>query len=204
MVSGFTEQQRRVLDLILRLSWGCGKKFAIIPHQSDFEIVGVGRTDIKRHLDWLIGAKVIEREGILYAFNKDFDQWRVSRALKFDGARLGELIHLNIDGEAVRENLTNVRENLTGVLGKTLQEGYVIPNTPEASLATPKESLKEIYNGVSQSKDLENNVFYSGQSLEKCMRIARGELEAAPLAKRTIQDELTRRGIDWGNGANGS
>ncbi len=74
MVSLFTEQQRRILDLILRLSWGCGKKVAIIPRQVDFEIVGIHPGHIRAHLDWLIGAKVIFRNDNEYGFNKDFDQ----------------------------------------------------------------------------------------------------------------------------------
>lgn len=44
MMRAFTKRQRAILDLILRLSWGCQKKTARVRHQSDFELVGVGRT----------------------------------------------------------------------------------------------------------------------------------------------------------------
>jgi DNA invertase Pin-like site-specific DNA recombinase len=54
MVGCFTEQQRRILDLILRLSWGCDKTTAYI--QRDFEVVGVREGHVKTHLDWLCHA----------------------------------------------------------------------------------------------------------------------------------------------------
>src|ERR1017187_2488987 len=58
-VCHFSEHQRRILDLILRLSWACGKKTAYIPHQRDFEVIGVPENHIKAHIDWLVAAFVI-------------------------------------------------------------------------------------------------------------------------------------------------
>jgi hypothetical protein len=96
MVSRFSENQRRILDLILRLSWGCGKITAFIPRQSDFQVTGIGESRVKDQLDWLIDARVIFREDCYYAFNKDFHQWRVSRALKYGQEKLTELVRLNL------------------------------------------------------------------------------------------------------------
>ena len=113
MVSHFSEQQRRILDLILRLSWGCGKKVAFIPRQRDFEVVGVREGHIKGHLDWLVDAKVINRNESHYSFNKDFDQWRVSRSLGFSQAKLTEL---------VRRNLNHTKEEFTENGSKNLRK----------------------------------------------------------------------------------
>jgi hypothetical protein len=96
MVSHFSEQQRRILDLILRLSWGCGKMTAFIPHQRDFRLVGIGENRIKNHLDWLQSAKVINRAGQFYSFNRQFDQWRVSRAFAYCPQKISELVGLNL------------------------------------------------------------------------------------------------------------
>jgi len=139
MVSNFTEQQRRILDLILRLSWGCGKKFAIIPHQSDFETIGVGRTHIKAHLDWLIEAKVIDRREMAYWFNKDYDQWRVSRALQYSPLKVTELVTLN---------LKPVTENVIEVLRKTEQGCYLLSNSATPKLDTPKERLNKVKESI--------------------------------------------------------
>ncbi len=76
MVSQFTEQQRRMLDLIYRLSVACGRNTAYIPRQKDFELVGVHEVHVKAHLAVLIRDKVIYREGCYYAFNLNFDDWR--------------------------------------------------------------------------------------------------------------------------------
>jgi len=145
MVSHFTEQQRRILDLILRLSWGCGKREACIPHQSDFEVVGVGRTHIKNHLDWLEEAKVIIREGNNYSFNKDFDQWRCSRALLYSPERMAELVKNNLNGSYGKRNteIDGITENVTDALRNTEHPHYVKRNSATPELATAKESIKE-------------------------------------------------------------
>lgn len=97
MVSHFSEQQRRILDFILRLSWGCGSKVAYIPHQKDFEMVGVREGHVKSHLDWLVEAKVIIRQDRYYQFNKDYDQWRVSRTAGYTKKKLTEIVSLNLN-----------------------------------------------------------------------------------------------------------
>jgi len=156
MVSDFTEQQRRILDLILRLSLGCGKNYAYIPTQSTFEVVGVGRGHVKKHLDWLQEAVVIFREGNIYRINLDFTQWRVSRALAYSPKKMSSLVHINInhqkpashnnltkplfgeeifesEAESVTKNGTNVTPSVTNVTENV---------TPLATnLATPKESI---------------------------------------------------------------
>jgi hypothetical protein len=99
MMRDFTKRQRSILDLILRLSWGCAKKTAIIPRQKDFEIVGIGETKIKEELIWLVNARVIawDKDIDEFGFNKDYDQWRVSIVPGFNRERFAELIHLNLD-----------------------------------------------------------------------------------------------------------
>jgi hypothetical protein len=105
MISRFTARQRRILDLILRLSWGCNKKAAYIPRQKDFEVAGISESHIKVHLEWLERSRVIFREGEYYSFNKDFAQWRVSQAFKYSPEKLRELIRINLS--AGSENLPN-------------------------------------------------------------------------------------------------
>jgi len=139
MVSHFTEQQRRILDLILRLSWGCGKKEATIPHQNNFEIVGVLEGHIKTHLDWLQEAKVIFRDGNTYSFNKNFDQWRVSRALAYTPSKLTELVRLNLNGS--QQNLPNREETPYRIGKKHLTEKG---SPSDTNSDTPKERLKKV------------------------------------------------------------
>jgi hypothetical protein len=98
MMRDFSKRQRSILDLILRLSWGCGKKTAIIPLQKDFEMVGIDQTKVKTELSWLVNAKVIswnqdEKE---FSFNKNYDEWHVSIVVGYDRKRFSELLNLNL------------------------------------------------------------------------------------------------------------
>ena len=97
MVSDFTKTQLSVLLFILRLSWGCDKDFATIKKRSFFEIVGIGHSHIGNILRVLIRDKVIIIEGDRYSFNKDFDQWKVSRATAYDQNKLNDLVRFNIE-----------------------------------------------------------------------------------------------------------
>lgn len=137
MVSDFSKRQRKILDLILRLSWGCGKKYAIIPHQNDFEIVGVYKTDIKAELDYLVQSKVIFINGDNYQFNKDYDQWRVSLSRKYTPQRVSELLTLNLKAVSV---------SLTAKLVKHEPDGKQNTNFPTPELASPKETIKKYIN----------------------------------------------------------
>jgi hypothetical protein len=152
MMRDFTKRQRSILDLVLRLSWGCGKKTAIIPRQKDFEIVGIGETKIKDELIWLVNARVIawDKDIDEFGFNKDYDQWRVSIVPGFNKERFTELIHLNLgtsqnsklssqNGKSQNEELTEtVRTNLPK---REDRQGLSTDEKPVCEVS--KESIKE-------------------------------------------------------------
>jgi len=138
MVSHFTAKQRRILDLILRLSWGCGKKEAIIPRQGDFEVVGIFKSDIKGELDLLERDGIISRDGDTYQFNKDYDKWRVSRARGYSQAKVSELLTINLSTH--RQELVNHQPESKQITNKSVSE---LPTEPDTKLATPKETIKE-------------------------------------------------------------
>lgn len=149
MVSHFTAKQRRILDLILRLSWGCGKKQAHIPLQRDFEVIGIGEGHIKGELDILIRDKVLERDEDTYWFNKDFDKWRVSRARGYSQEKLTELVSLNLNH--IGKNLPNREVENHNNLPKREAETYrngkkeltEMGSSSDTESATPKEIVKE-------------------------------------------------------------
>ncbi|MDD5511392.1 MAG: replication protein [Dehalococcoidales bacterium] len=168
MVSNFTSQQRRILDLILRLSWGCNKENAYIPKQRDFEIVGVREGHIKAHLDCLIRDKVLYRNGSFYSFNRNFNDWRISRAFSYRPEKLTELVSLNlhINDEKLTESvssgscndLPNQEANLPNqeVELRNPEDGtYGIRKFSMPELASPKESIKEVVVGNS---NINNNI----------------------------------------------
>lgn len=101
MTRNFSKRQRAILDLVLRLSWGCGKKFAIIPKQKDFALVGIAESKIRSELEWLVSAGVIEwdKNTNSISFKKDFDRWAVSLVPGYNRQRLDELIHINLTSQ---------------------------------------------------------------------------------------------------------
>ena len=127
MISDFSKRQRKILDLLLRLSWGCGKKAAIIPRQKDFEITGIAEGHIKQELVCLVNRKVIFIDGNQYFFNKDFDKWRVSISVKYTPEKLTELVRINLNGtyqnsKSSEKKLTELVSEETYQKGKNLDE----------------------------------------------------------------------------------
>lgn len=160
MMRDFTKRQRSIVDLILRLSWGCNKKTAIIPRQRDFEMVGIGEGKIKRELQWLVNAKVIiwSRDTNEFSFNKNYDQWLVSIVPGYDKELFSQLLHLNLYAYQNGKQLTKPGSTETYQDGKflTKKESLNLPKREDehvsnAELPTAddrsKESIKEnIYN----------------------------------------------------------
>lgn len=131
MLRDFSKRQRKILDLILRLSWGCGKKIAIIPRQRDFVTVGIGEGHIQTELSWLVESLIITRDGSAYSFNKDFEQWQVSRVKPYEPRKLTELVRLNLN------NNKPLSAELTKTGSLDLPKREVSPYQ-KGKLATPK------------------------------------------------------------------
>lgn len=97
MQTDFTKRQRNILDLIIRMSYGCGKKFAIL-RPSDFSLVGVHRNHVSSELRYLENANVIKIDGDVIWLNKNYDQWRVSLVKTFDQERFNKVLQRNLAG----------------------------------------------------------------------------------------------------------
>jgi phage replication O-like protein O len=169
MQSDFSKRQLNILNLIIRMSYGCGKKSALVKY-NDFELVGVYKADIKKELDYLSSVRVISIEYITNlsmieaALNKNYDQWRVSLVKGFCAEKWEQLLHRNLQNN-VSKTLTEVSEIQTPVseiptdskseVSKILTEqsrtvSKTLTGTPEkmnddAESQPPKEiDLKEI------------------------------------------------------------
>jgi DnaD/phage-associated family protein len=145
MMCQFNREQRGIIDLIIRLSWGCGKKWAHIPRQKDFCLAGVYESHVKRELEWLEKANVItvDRKQKMYQFNKHYDTWRVSIGRGYDEDELAHLVALNLqiskknllisknDGEEtykeVSSDLQRSKKNL--LISKSEDENLLISKT---------------------------------------------------------------------------
>lgn len=155
MLRDFSKRQRKILDLILRLSWGCGKKYAIIPQQRTFEIVGIGESHIKVELEWLEQSQVIYQDNDRYSFNKDFDQWQVSRVCPFSPEKLTELVSLNLKDTYRNSKSTNqeLTETVSNNLPKKEVGTYNNGKFSTPNLASRKEILNKDINKDNRYRD---------------------------------------------------
>ena len=174
MLRDFSKRQRKILDLILRLSWGCaGKLTATIPHQKDFECVGVHEGHVKKELERLIESKVIKRERNEYSFINDSDLWQVNRNKPYQPEKLTELVSINL-----HELTKTGSENLP----KQEVSPYRNSKIHTSDLASPKESIKE---------NIYNTSFLLARKLQEFI------LRNNPKAKPKTPEELTKWADDF-------
>lgn len=162
MQTDFTKRQRNILDLVLRMSYGCRKKHAIL-RPSDFEIVGVGRNHVQQELKILINSNVLLVQGEIYQLNKDYDTWRVNLIRNFDPDKFEKVLHRNLaeivpkTGTLIPETGTIEEDDLDEEFPNWEQESSQNGNTPvpetgigtldepnsDAASGFPKDSIKE-------------------------------------------------------------
>jgi phage replication O-like protein O len=172
----FSKRQRSILDLIMRMSYGCNKKSAHIPKLKFFELAGVYRTDIKKELTALEAAGVImwDRDNDQFAINKNYEEWQIKSVKGYDKQTYNELIRLNLTDhkdQKVSKTLTSnekVSEILTNSTGeqvsKTLTSGEKVSkiltlcDTEVSKILTfPDQKVSEILtNDEKVSKTLTN------------------------------------------------
>jgi len=155
MIRQFTAKQRRACDLILRLSWGCGKETAYIPHLSFFEVVGLYKQDAHPTIALLVAENVLywDKQTSHFAFNKDFDQWKVS--LYLSGVARQELLP-----KLIKTNLSkdcpSVSESLTHQLVNHLPPSKYITDAPVSISLTPLATKSKLVN-KRKEKEIKGN-----------------------------------------------
>lgn len=98
LMRDFTKRQRAILDLLLRLSYGCGKKTAYIPQMRHFEACGVAPNKVKRELDALQLYNVVGWDTGSHEFwlNKDYDTWQIGSPSDDQKDTFAELLRINL------------------------------------------------------------------------------------------------------------
>jgi len=156
MQSDFSKRQLNILNLVIRMSYGCGKKSALLRY-SDFELVGVHKSDIKRELEYLSGEpNVLHTEDIgdmlRISINKDYTTWRISIVKGFNQQKWDELLARNLD-DRVGETLTEVgkiptrQNNQVGKIPTNISE-------PVGNLPTTTTSKSSGDNGLRHRKEI--------------------------------------------------
>ncbi|MEZ2660535.1 replication protein [Aneurinibacillus aneurinilyticus] len=101
----FSERQQKILKLIMRLSYGCNKKEAIIPKLNYFEICGVRIQDARKEVQYLADCRIIDwnENTNTFSFNKDYDEWQKDPVRGWDEKKFNELLRMNIVTKSVTE-----------------------------------------------------------------------------------------------------
>jgi len=90
-------KELRTIGLLLRLSAGCQKEYAIVKPMRRFEVAGIYQPDIKDTLDKLESKNVIfaDFDSGIYMLNYDVADWDYKRP-KFDKAKYMKLVGFNL------------------------------------------------------------------------------------------------------------
>ncbi len=95
ILAGFKKRQLNIILLVIRLSYGCGRKYAVL-RQADFQVIGIDKSDIKKELLLLVECGVLTVNGERVALNKDYDRWRIPRARPAGPERFKQILKRNL------------------------------------------------------------------------------------------------------------
>ncbi|UKS27181.1 replication protein [Paenibacillus sp. HWE-109] len=114
----FSKRQKDIILFIWRLSYGCQKKFAVIPKLKDFELCGIGAQNITNELKYLASTKVIfwEKSESVFIVNKDYEQWQISPVRGWDEEKFKELIHLNLEKKTSQNKKLSPEKKLVNII----------------------------------------------------------------------------------------
>lgn len=162
MRTDFTKRQLNILFLIWRCSYGFGKKVAILK-KGDFQVVGIYPSDITKELNYLAEAKVIfwDEANDLIAFNKDYDQWRIS------------LSKAAVNGQAdfkkiLKNQFNEVSKTLNESISKLLNEP--VDNSVDNLADISKTLNDEVSKILSKNEeDVSKTLTFEGEKVSKIL-----------------------------------
>jgi len=121
----FSKRQRSIIDFILRLSWSCNKKFAVIPkYTKNFELCGISNQNITKELDYLVLNKVIfwDKATNIFQINKNFEKWLIPYKKEANILEFKKLISLNLIHSQNESKTLELRESLLNFESKALKK----------------------------------------------------------------------------------
>lgn len=128
ILAGFKKRQLNIILLVIRLSYGCGRKYAVL-RQADFKTIGIDKSDIKKELLQLEESSVLTIDGERIALNKDYDRWRIPQAPAEGREKFKQILKRNLAEKKVGATPTG-----TGTqVGKSPTDtGAKVGNSPTA------------------------------------------------------------------------
>ena len=158
-IRDFTKRELEVVLLIVRLSYGFNKKYAIIDPKTYLCLVGIPRQNINRTLDSLIDKKVILSKGNnIYLINKYYDEWEVKINKYFDQDKINCLKALQFKNDVIT-TITEIDKNCN-------QDDYIEVITPITENDT--EKLQDVIPTITQcNQNKKNDVITTITEIDK-------------------------------------
>lgn len=145
----FTNRERAVICLIIRLSYGFNHKTAVIKPKSRFTLIGLHRQDINTILKILVDKKVIISYGDnVYALNKHFDEWKVGLNKFFNAENFNDLKALQFSKDVSTGLTNNVSPTLTKskeVCGPDLQNQEICKSETYTTVSPTLTKNEKMY-----------------------------------------------------------
>jgi len=93
-----TQNQLNIIYFILRLSYACGKKFALIKNKRRFELAGIHPNYITQELAYLEENKVliVYSDLNVYVLNKNFEEWTIPYKKGFTQKAFNDALNENL------------------------------------------------------------------------------------------------------------
>ncbi len=110
-IRDFTKRELQVILLIIRLSYGFNRKYAIIEPKARICLLGIQAPNIDRTLDRLLDKKIILSHGNnVYSLNKHYDQWEIKINKYFNCEKYTNLKALQFKKDVITEITKNDNE----------------------------------------------------------------------------------------------
>jgi hypothetical protein len=94
-----SQNQLNIIYLVLRLSYACGKKFALIKSKAKFQLSGIHPNYVTQELHYLEQNKVliIYPDLGVYVLNKNYEDWTIPYKKGYTAKAFNELLNENLN-----------------------------------------------------------------------------------------------------------
>lgn len=165
-----TARQRRVVDLIIRLTYGCQKRWAKL-NLADLQVVGIAPPHAGKVIDGSLSKSIIVQNGKTkeYRLNEDYLTSEVTNKVSFKLEKLRNLVKRQLAKDSYQTGNKEVTEQVTEELPKEEDLAYQSSNDKELpdwevsdskqhGFSTPKDILnKELKKEIDSSKIADNS-----------------------------------------------
>lgn len=201
----FSKRQRSVIDLLLRLSWGCGKKAWMYDSYADFEAVGVYRNVVSEELQYMEGNRIIKwfPEFRIIMFNKNFEEWTIPRKKKASSEHMKRLVNNSLQNIEVTnvllptllQNIDQSNKTLSGSMKNMTDdnEKYDGDNSPNPCGSRVEEVPKESLLNKSIKISSSTNEIHSAIGINDTI-VEEDLNEAEMICQRVEEKMITRTG----------